>query len=150
MSAAVIDRKRLFGVTHAADGERIQRQVRILKVGIGMLSLGPDVHVYITPDPKEGKPWCVEVGSYQGRTRSASTQTFATRAEAEVFYNTARKGAAKCLAPRRLPYFTFSRQGMDGYIHDFDAIELHGPMPNEIDVVFLSDDPFDANFAMYS
>lgn len=148
MAAVLTPRKRLYGVTHRPDGERIERQVRVLKIAIGVPSNGPDVHVWLTHHAD--KPWCVDVGGYQGRSRKAEVKTFGTRGEAEAFYTSARRGAPKCVAPRKLPYYTFLRQGVDGFVHDFDAIEKHGPMPTEIDIVFLSDDPFDPNFAMYN
>jgi len=150
--SAVIDRKKLFGVTHSPDGQRVRREVKFLKVAIGVASQGPDVHVWIAREPvEEGKPWCVEVGSYQQNHRTATQQYFATRAEAESFYMTTRKGAPKCGHPRKLPYFTFLSPGLDGgHIHDFDMIEFYGAQPTELDIVFLNNDPLDEQFRMWS
>ena len=54
-----IDRSKLYGVLHEPSGRRIVRQVRVLKVGIGVPT-GPDVHVWID----QNQQWCVEVGTY--------------------------------------------------------------------------------------
>ena len=40
-----IDRSKLYGVLHEPSGRPIVRQVRVLKVGIGVPT-GPDVHVW--------------------------------------------------------------------------------------------------------
>ena len=58
MSATIaIDRSKLYGVLHEPSGRPIVRQVRVLKVGIGVPT-GPDVHVWID----QNHQWCVEVG----------------------------------------------------------------------------------------
>ena len=60
MSATItIDRSKLYGVLHEPSGRRIVRQVRVLKVGIGVPT-GPDVHVWID----QNHQWCIEIGTY--------------------------------------------------------------------------------------
>lgn len=148
MSTATVDRNKLYGVLHGLDGQPIERQVRVLKVGIG-IPIGPDVHAWIDAQ----RLWCVEVGVYSNNKRQSQVKRFAVRVEAQTFYDQQRKapGQAERKAPRKIPYFTFLR--MDGrgqFVHDFDAIEQHGPTPTEIDVVFLTERNFDNSFQMWS
>lgn len=135
-------KKKMFGLLHEPDGTAVERHVRILKVSFGIPN-GPDIHVAIKRDGK----WSVEIGSYggeRGTARQSHTKDFDTKADAFRYYMASRKGAAQRKYPRKLPYFTFLRMGMDGdYVHDFDAIEQHGAFPNELDVVFLTNEPFD-------
>ena len=64
---------------------------------------------------------------------------------------TTEKTAPERNAPRKLPYFTFLRTDSQGkFVHDFDTIELHGPVPTEIDIVFLNEQAFDASFQAWS
>lgn len=147
MSATItIDRSKLYGVLHEPSGRRIVRQVRVLKVGIGVPT-GPDVHVWID----QNQQWCVEVGTYVNGKRQSQVKLLAQRADAEAFYAQQRKTAPERNAPRKLPYFTFLRTDSEGkFVHDFDTIELHGPVPAEIDVVFLNEQTFDAAFQAWS
>jgi hypothetical protein len=145
-AAAEFDRSKLFGVLHDQAGTAVMRTVRVLKVGIGIPS-GPDIHVWIGEDEK----WHVATGVYQGNKRVKSdTKTFDGKAEAAAHYQAARQNAHERLYPARLAHFTFLRMGPTGYLHDFDAIEQHGPVPSEIDIVFLANDPFDYRFAYYT
>lgn len=144
-----IDKSKLFGLLHdAATGAAVQRQVRILKVGIGVPA-GPDIHVWISPLDQK---WCIEVGSYpSGGKRQPVITKHADKAEAWKAYVQARKTAPERKYPRKVPYFTFLRMGADGnYVHDFDAIEQHGPAPSEIEIVFLDNDPLEAAFQMFT
>jgi hypothetical protein len=147
MSTAItIDRSKLYGVLHEPSGRRIVRQVRVLKVGIGVPT-GPDVHVWID----HNRQWCVEVGTYVNGKRQSQVKRLAQRADAEAFYGQQRKTAPERNAPRKLPYFTFLRTDSQGkFVHDFDTIELHGPVPTEIDIVFLNEQAFDASFQAWS
>lgn len=142
-----LDKTKLFGILHdAGTGQAIQRQVRITKVGFGMPS-GPDVHAFIDPTGK----WTVEVGVYENGKRRSNATKFADRVEAEKAYNLARKAAAERKYPRKFNYFVFLKMRADGnYWHDFDAIEQHGPMPSEIDVVFLANEPFEFGMQWYT
>jgi hypothetical protein len=142
----VIDRSKLYGVLHDPSGRPIVRQVRVLKVGIGVPT-GPDVHVWID----QNHQWCVEVGAYGNGKRQSQVKRLAQRADAEAFYAQQRKTAPERNAPRKLPYFTFLRTDSQGkFVHDFDTIELHGPVPTEIDIVFLNEQAFDASFQAWS
>ncbi|HWZ92220.1 MAG TPA: hypothetical protein VNW92_25325, partial [Polyangiaceae bacterium] len=52
---------------------------------------------------------------------------------------------------KRLAYFTFTHIGQEGLFEpDWTMIEAHGPVPTAIDIVFLSDDPFEAQYQMWS
>ena len=139
MSATItIDRSKLYGVLHEPSGRRIVRQVRVLKVGIGVPT-GPDVHVWID----QNHQWCVEVGTYM----NSQVKRLAQRADAEAFYAQQRKTVPERNAPRKLPYFTFLRTDSQGkFVHDFDTIELHKPVPTEIDIIFLNKQTFNTSF----
>jgi hypothetical protein len=53
--------------------------------------------------------------------------------------------------PAKLPYFTFSKQNGDGsYEPDWEAIEAHGHCPTEIEIVFVDNAPFQAQYQMWS
>ena len=145
-STTTIDRSKLYGVLHEPSGKPIVRQVRVLKVGIGV-PIGPDVHVWID----QNRQWCVEVVSYVNGKRQSHVQPLAQRANAEALYAQQRKTAPERNAPRKLPHFTFLRPDAQGkFVHDFDTIELHGPTPTEIDIVFLNENAFDASFQAWS
>ncbi len=144
--ATTIDRSKLYGVLHEPSGRPIVRQVRVLKVGIGVPT-GPDVHVWID----QNRQWCVEVGSYVNGKRQSQVKRLEQRTDAEAFYAQQRKTAPERNAPRKLPYFTFLRtDGQGKFVHDFDTIELHGPIPTEVDIVFLNETAFDALFQAWS
>jgi len=146
VSTATIDRTKLYGVLHQLNGQSIERHVRVLKVGIGV-PIGPDVHVWIDGQHQ----WSIEVGVYTNGKRQPQIKRFATRDEAQTFYDQQRKTQPERKAPRKIPYFTFLRiDGRGQFVHDFDAIEQHGPTPTEIDVVFLTEQNFDASFQMWS
>lgn len=146
MSTAIIDRTKLYGVLNQLNGQRIERQVRVLKVGIGV-PIGRDVHTWIDAQGQ----WSVETGVYAQDKRQSQVKRLRTREEAEAYYDQQRKIAAERKAPRKIPYFTFLRMNGHGeFVHDFEAIEQHGPTPTEIDVVFLTERSFDAAFQMWS
>jgi hypothetical protein len=144
----MLDKSKMYGLLDDPQtGERYQRQVRILKVGIGVPS-GPDIHVWISP--ADGQ-WVIEVGDYSGGKRAGKVTKFADKQEAWKAYVAARRTAPERKYPRKVPYFTFLRMGGDGhYVHDFDVIEQHGPTPNEIDIVFLDNNPLDSAFQMFT
>lgn len=146
MSTAIIDRTKLYGVLNQLDGQRIERQVRVLKVGIGV-PIGRDVHTWIDAPGQ----WCVETGVYAQDKRQSQVRRLRAREEAQAYYDQQRKIAPERKAPHKIPYFTFLRMNGQGqFVHDFDVIEQHGPTPTEIDVVFLTEQTFDAAFQMWS
>jgi len=153
------DRTKLYGLTHDAVNKRpMVRQVRMLKVGIGFPK-GAAIHAYINASGA----WVIEEGVGAKTTRS----TFKTMAEAKAHYAKQRQMMVSDIKtvternknrprdqkdrsqyerayPSKFPYFTFLRTGMDGdFVHDFEAIERHGSMPTEIEIVFLTDTPLE-------
>jgi hypothetical protein len=142
----------MYGLLHAPDGSVIERQVRVTKVSFGVPK-GPDVHVAIKVDQQnKALRWIVEVGKYNGKKRiGEDARGFTTKDEAKAFYRDIRKAAPQREYPRKLPYFTFLRMGIDGdYQHDFEAIEHHGPLPTELDVIFLSNEPFESSYQWWT
>ena len=141
------DFSRCYGITHSPEGLPIVREPKLLKVGIG-IPKGRGIHVYMTVDKSDRQVWCVAVGTNKDNTKR---EAFNKRADAEAFYFDKIKSAPERKHPVKLPYFTFSRMTGDGaMVADFDAIEAHGVMPQEIDIVFLSDSPLEAAYAMWS
>ena len=135
----------LFGLTHALDGSPIIREPRILKVGIG-LPRGAAVNVWIHTDGK----WKVRVGAKDGKTAA-----FDTRELAEAAYREQLPKAPVCNYPRKIGFFTFTRpvlqqDGSEVFEPDFGAIEAHGPMPTEIDIVFMDSEPFSGSYQMWN
>ncbi len=131
--------KKLYGITHNLDGSARVIEPKTLKVGIG-LAKGPWIHVYIDL----AKKWVVQVGK-------DDLKRLDSKAEAKKYYRTAKSSAPERKYPQRLPYFTFSHVSPDATFEpDFDAIESHGPLPTEIDIVFVRDDPFEASYQMWS
>ena len=133
--------KVLYGITHDVEGLPIIREPRILKVSIGYPK-GPAIDVGIYQDR-----WFVRTGYKQGAQRAVQCKD---RADAELKYAEMKPQAPVCPFPRKLSYFTFTRQVADGTFEpDFEAIEAHGERPNHIDLVFLDDDPLDAAYQMW-
>jgi len=123
----------LYGITHDISGEPSARLARILKVGIGYPK-GRAVHVYIDLAGK----WAIEVGADKERR----IDRYETRGAAEDAYRKAATSAPDRPHPDKFGYFTFLRVGADGsYWPDFDAIEAHGPLPTEVPIVFLDNEP---------
>lgn len=142
----MIDTSRLFGITHQADGKPIIREAELVKIGIGMPK-GKSAMVWT--EMREGKlAWCVSTGYEKGKT---TVTRFAKRAEAERHYDQVYDKSPECPYPRKISWFTFTRPTADGSFEpDFDAIDAHGPMPTEIDIVFMSDEPFTGEYQMWS
>lgn len=125
----------LYGITHSLSGAPMTRLVRMLKVGIGYPK-GPAIHVYINAK----REWVVEIGV----NKEAQRKGFSSRGEAKQFYDANRRGAPERKYPGKFPYFTFQRVGIDGsFSPDWDAIEEHGPLPTEVPIVFLTNDPLE-------
>ena len=138
----------LYGVTHDIEtGEALTKLAKVLKIGIGY-PRGPAIHAYISRDGK----WTVEWWSFpRGEKPKRGVQTFDTRKEAEGFYRTERPKTSEAPYPRRLPYFTFLRIGPEGdFVHDFEAIEQAGPLPVEVPIVFVNNDPLAQAFEMWT
>lgn len=144
-SAPRVDYSRLYGVTHTPDGVPVVRVPKLIKVSIGAPK-GKAIVVY-TQRTDDAKPaWVISVGAGQ----NAKSHRFPTRQEAERAYPDLLKSAPDAVYPRKLGFFAFTRPTADGtYEPAWDAIEQHGPMPTEIDVLFFHDEPFETSFAMW-
>ena len=136
----------MFGLTHDTDGNAIIREARILKVGIG-LPKGKAINVWIHNDNK----WRVRIGY---KPDDSKTMSFESAKQAEEFYRANLAKAPTCPYPRKIGFFTFTRPVIDDggeiFEPDWQAIEAHGPMPTEIDIVFLDDQPFSGAYQMWS
>ena len=107
--------------------------------------------------------WNIRQGNaVSGKLTFKTVAKVKTRAEAEREFRRAYEAADLCGYPRKVPYFVFTRpvMGKDGveiYIPDFDATEAYSfadpqrpGAPTEIDIVFLSAEPFLGQFAYWS
>ncbi len=130
--------KPMYGVTHNMDGTARVQVPKTVKVGIG-LPAGPSIYAYINGE----KQWVVVVGK-EGRA-------FPNKQEAQKFYRATKPNAPKREYPQRLPFFIFTRVSPDGTFEpEWDAIESCGPLPTEVDIVFVSDEPFTASYQMWT
>ncbi len=148
LTAREINYSCLYGVTHDIQtGQPIVREPKLLKVSIGAPK-GKAILVYTQRTDTQGQvKWWIKVGT----SKDAKDHSFNTRQEAEFAYQNLFQSAPETKYPRKLPFFTFTRPTAEGQMEpDWDAIEAHGPMPTEIDVVFMSDQPFEAAYAMWS
>jgi predicted Zn-ribbon and HTH transcriptional regulator len=148
----------MIGLTHSKEGLPIIIEDKAVKVGIG-LPRGKAVDVWVDTSGE----WNIRQGNaVSGKLAFKTVAKVKTRAEAESEFRKAYEAADLCAYPRKIPYFSFSRSvigkdGTESYIPDFDAIEAYsfadpkrpGP-PTEIDIVFLSTDPFQGQFAYWS
>lgn len=149
----------MIGLTHAADGRKIIKEPKTLKVGIGY-PRGKACDVFVNTDGK----WVVRFGKKgsDNKLKFESLPPIDNRADAEVAFRKAWKSADVCGYPRKVAYFQFTRPVMDEngaemYVPDFNAIEAHsfinkdrpGP-PTEIDIVFLDDEPFTGGYQMWA
>lgn len=134
---------KLYGVTHdPVTGEPKVVEPRTTKLGIG-LPKGKALHAYIDT---EGL-WVIQVGFGSASKR----ERVATQREAQKKYRELYKSAPDRKYPERIPYFTFSRLSPSGEMEpDWDVIADHGPMPTEIDIIFLVDEPFEAAYQMWT
>lgn len=141
----MIDKTKMFGLLHDEEGKDIERQVRFLKVGIG-LPKGPAVHVYIDANGD----WKIQAG-----VKKAEIKMFTFKSDekqkAIAAYRELRRNTPDRPYPQKIPYFTFLKVGLDGsFTHDFNLIEMHGPMPTEIDIVCLNEDPQEYSFQWFT
>lgn len=145
-SAPRVDYSKLYGVTHTPEGAPVVRVPKLIKVSIGAPK-GKAIVVYTQRTDDPAKPaWLISVGAGQ----NAKSHRFATRPEAERAYPDLLKAAPDVVYPRKLGFFAFTRPTADGtYEPAWDAIEQHGPMPTEIDLLFFDHDPFETSFAMW-
>jgi hypothetical protein len=144
----------MFGLTHDLDGAVILREPKILKVGIG-LPRGRALNCWIHNDGRWYFRRGVKGSDGKLKFETPIKEGLKTRAEAERYYRDNYASAEICSYPRKLSFFTFTRPviGEDGaevFEPDFEAIEAHGPMPTEIDIVFLDDNPFSGAYQMWS
>lgn len=127
----------MFGLTHDVSGNPIVRVPRSVKVSIGLAG-GKDVECYIDHDGT----WVLRAGEDAVR--------YPDKAKAQKNWGAFTAKARVRNYPKKLDYFTFSHPVPEGYEPDFDAIELHGPKPKEIDLVFMTEDPLKAEFEMWT
>lgn len=148
----------MIGLTHSREGLPIIIEDKAVKVGIG-LPRGKAVDVWVSADGL----WNIRQGNaVSGKLTFKTVAQVKTRAEAEVAFRKAYEAADLCNYPRKIPYFIFTRPiiGKDGaevYVPDFDATEAYSfanpdrpGAPTEIDIVFLSAEPYSGQFAMWS
>lgn len=123
----------LIGITHSLTGQPLVRLAKTLKVGIGYPK-GKAIHVYLD---RSGQ-WTIELGTGKDRT----LKKFGTRRDLQMAYAELSKTAPERRFPGKFGYFTFQRVSIDGtFTPDWDAIELHGPLPTEVGIVFLDNAP---------
>lgn len=144
----MIDRTVCYGLSHNLDGTPRTRTIRQLKVAIG-IPTGPAVHVWIDMAQK----WVVEYGVRDGETAKLKFERkeFAAMEDARKFYMEKRKVVPQRSYPGKLPYFTFQKIGMTGdFWPDWATIQRCGPLPTEIDIVFLDDAPLEQSYQWWT
>ena len=134
---------KLYGVTHdPVTGEPKVVEPRTTKLGIG-LPKGKALHAYIDADGR----WVIQ----SGFGREVKRDRLDSKEAAQRKYRELYRSAPERKYPERLPYFTFSRLSPSGEMEpDWDVISDHGPMPTEIDIIFLVDEPFEAAYQMWT
>jgi hypothetical protein len=111
------------------------------------MARGKDVRVYIGTDEQ----WHVAVNEAAKEKSQRKNTAFKTMEEAQEFYNAQRLTAPECIYPRKLDYFSFTRAAGDGtFIPDWEATKAHGPMPRELDIMFLDPRPLEAEYQLWS
>lgn len=156
--------KVMYGLTHDLEGAPIVRVPKVVKVQIGVPK-GPDIKVYIAVDGTWRVVYNTKVRAYAGRDRGAAEAIYRdlVKSANEGSFPMVMGGSEaepklvqgpKCVMrqfPAKLPYFTFSKQNGDGtYEPDWGAIEAHGHCPTEIEIVFVDNSPFEAQYQMWS
>ncbi len=149
----------LKGITHTADGTPIIKEVKVLKVGIGVPK-GRAVYIYI-----KDKRWMIRVGKFDKEKLTMVTVNgpdgqpgFATRAEAQSWFQSNKESIVISNRPQKIPFFTFTKRIIrevkgkpeESFEPDFDAIEAHGEMPREIDIVFMAENPLFQQYQAWS
>jgi hypothetical protein len=142
MNTNIKPSKNLYGVTHDASGAPRIIEPKTVKVGIG-LAKGKAVHAYID---LEGK-WVV----FSGYGQNIIRERFDSKAKAQMRYRELKRDAPDRKYPEKLPYFTFLHIAANGdFEPDWDVIETHGPIPTEIDVIFIHEEPFAASYQFWT
>lgn len=132
----------LYGITHDQDGNPRITEPNVIKVSIG-LAKGKAINIYIDRESN----WVIQTGSGQETKR----KRLETKDEARREYYSLKPQVPERKYPERLPYFTFSHLVPSGeYEPDFDVIEAHGPLPTEIEIAFIWDDPFAASYQLWT
>lgn len=148
----------LYGITHDREtGAPIIRESRVLKVGIG-IPKGRAISIY----KWKGK-WVIRYGAWEEKNGKKSlvmktAAQVATRQEAEAFHAAHFKEAATSNRPQKIPFFTFNKRSIveegnkpvEVFEPDFAAIDAHGEMPREIDIVLMSESPYQCEYQMWS
>lgn len=149
----------LIGITHDINKTPIIKEVKVLKVGIGVPK-GRAVYVYL-----KSSRWMIRVGKFTNDKLSMVTVNgpdghpgFATRTEAQSWFSSNKEGIAISNRPQKIPFFTFTKRIIrevkgkpeESFEPDFDAIEAHGEMPREIDIVFMAENPLFQQYQAWS
>lgn len=142
----------LFGITHSLDMTPIVREVRVLKVGIGVPK-GRASYVYLYENQ-----WIVRYGAWEKEKLVMKSIKFPNRAATEEWYSKNKTTFAVSNRPQKIPFFTFTRRTLveingkpeEIFEPDFAAIEAHGDTPREIDVVFMGDNPLSGEYQAWS
>jgi hypothetical protein len=135
---------RCYGITHDLVGNPKIVEPKALKVGIG-LPKGKAIHVYIDRESR----WVIQIGG--GRDAKRTRFEKDKRRDAQRFYYEQKRQAPERKYPERLEYFTFTHVGADGdHEPDWENIDSHGPLPTEINIVFLNEEPFSTNYQFYT
>ncbi len=149
----------LIGITHDINKVQIIREPRVLKVGIG-ISKGRAVYVYL-----KDRRWMIRVGKFDKEKLAMVTVNgpdgqpgFATKQEAQSWFSANKESIAISNRPQKIPFFTFTKRIIrevkgkpeESFEPDFDAIEAHGEMPREIDIVFMAENPLFQQYQAWS
>lgn len=148
----------IYGLTHNAENKLpIIREKRELKVGIG-IPKGRAIQVL-----KFAGKWHIKFGEW---TKTADGNKWAmktvfsdvSRESAEAYYRLNKEKAAVSNRPQELKYFTFGRRRLaeeggkpvEIIEPDWDAIEAHGEVPNQVEILLMSNEPLSVEMAMWS
>lgn len=149
----------LIGITHDINKLQIIREPKVLKVGIGVPK-GRAIYVYL----KSGR-WMIRVGKFDKEKLSMVTVAgpegqpgFATKQEAQSWFSSNKETIVISNRPQKIPFFTFTKRIIrevkgkpeESFEPDFDAIEAHGEMPREIDIVFMAENPLFQQYQAWS
>lgn len=149
-------RSMLIGITHNTDLTPIIRDVKVLKVGIGVPK-GRASYIYTF----RGE-WIARFGAWEEKndkkTLIMKSAKFKTREAIEEWYAANKLTFAVSNRPQKIPFFTFTRRTMietngkpeEVFEPDFAAIEAHGDTPREIDIVFMGDNPLFGQYQAWS
>jgi hypothetical protein len=136
----MVDYTCLYGVTHSPEGEAILYDPKLIRVAIG-IAAGKAIWPILAKDK-----WTLMEG-----VKAPYTFTqFDDRASCEAAYRARKPKAPETKHPRKLTFFTFTRETAEGdYEPDFAAIEAHGSTPKEIEILFVDNFPWRSQYSMY-